>query len=169
MGKILQLKWYGWILIGLQFILNIIVSSSTVSNFLKHSPSLASPFIPEYAVYLSYISTFIIVIPATLICVGIILLIFKKRIGWIFTCTFMIWHALSLFRVVGAGPVAIIFGSILLVLFMITVAFLFQKKVRIELEIKPKLFIYLTVIPAFLIIVDLTRVDLSMLLARWFN
>ena len=168
MGRLLQLKRYAWLIIGFQFLVSFLMSISLINEFLTR-PDLASPLLPEYAKYIIYISHFLTTSPVIIIFIGIILIVLKKKSGWIISLGALFWYTLTLLRMLGVDGVSTIVAVVFLLIEVPTIIVLLQEQIRSQLNIKRPDFIYTVFIPLVFLLIDLNRMPLSVLLSRWFN
>lgn len=131
MSKTLRLKWYSALLLGIQlfFLLLQVYTFSTAIFFNK----LRYKYILlKYGHNLSYI---ILVIIGIIGSIGIILLYFKKKEGWILTFSALIFSILLYLSFLRSDLFIIIFSFILLVLTILATRTIFSKKIMQEFEI----------------------------------
>lgn len=168
MGKILQLKWYGWVLLSFQLLLNLSIVIANSNNVIENT-LYASPFVPEYAVYISYLYKFLILAPAIICVLGLGLLFYKHRLGWVLTTPMILWNVFLYFEYDGYLSDLSLTILTLQFLCVLSIVILFLPSTRNQFKLKPLNFITSFVVLLVFFLVKYNVVFFSYILSRLIN
>jgi hypothetical protein len=84
MNKFSHIKWYEWIVFGLLFLQFSHQVCQIGWEFINADSDFSSPFIPIYSKWFWRLQEFTLFIPSIIGCIGLICILAKRKVGWVF-------------------------------------------------------------------------------------